>query len=121
MKKKKIIKYVLLPFLLIIGFAVLYFYKEYNRVHKDTARLQPDYSLKAASMITEFENDELLSNKKFWDKVVRVDGIVKDVLKDDRGLYSIVLGDTSAMSSVRCNGCTEATKPNGPRRFKSSG
>jgi beta-glucosidase-like glycosyl hydrolase len=29
--------------------------------------------------------------------------MVKDLLKDDRGFYSIVLGDTASMSSVRCS------------------
>ncbi|MGZ8540112.1 MAG: OB-fold protein, partial [Chitinophagaceae bacterium] len=51
----------------------------------------------------EFETEEPASNKKYWDKVILVDGMVKEVSKDDRGLYSVILGDTASMSSVRCS------------------
>jgi hypothetical protein len=103
MKRKKILRYIVLPLLLILAAIAIYIYKEYNRTHKDTAKLKPDYSLEAASLIKEFEADEHGSNTKFWDKVIRVEGIVKDVLKDDRGFYTLALGDTSSMSSVRCS------------------
>jgi tRNA_anti-like len=83
--------------------AALYIYKEYNRTHKDTANLQPDYSMKATQLIKEFDDDEQSSNEKYWNKVIQVDGIIKDTAKDDRGFYSVVLGDTSDMSSVRCS------------------
>lgn len=103
MKRKKIIRYVLISVFIIVAAVALYIYKEYNRTHKDTASLKPDYSLQAASLIKEFEADEKGSNKKFWDKVVRVEGIVKEVVKDDKGFYTLALGDTLSMSSVRCS------------------
>lgn len=103
MKRKKIIRYILLPLLVIIAAAAFYIYKEYNRTHKDTARLKPDFSLAATAIIREFETDEQSSNKKYWDKIIRIDGIVKEVARDERGFYSVILGDTSAMSSVRCS------------------
>ena len=103
MKRKKIIRYVLLSLLVIIAAAALYIYKEYNRTHKDTANLKPDYSLAAASLVREFETNQEQSNKKYWDKVIRVEGMVKDITRDERGFFSVVLGDTSSMSSVRCS------------------
>jgi uncharacterized protein YyaL (SSP411 family) len=103
MKRKKILKYIVLPLLLIIAAAAIYIYKEYNRTHKDTAKLKPDYTLAAPAFVKEFETDEQVSNKKYWNKIIRVEGVVKDLLKDDRGFYSIVLGDTASMSSVRCS------------------
>ena len=103
MKKKKMIGYILLAVLLIVAVLAVYIYKEYNRTHEDTAAIKPDYSLTAVSLIKEFDMDEPASNKKYWDKVILVDGMVKDVAKDDRGLYSVILGDTSSMSSVRCS------------------
>lgn len=33
--------------------------------------------------------------------MLKVDGLVKDLIKDDKGYYSVVLGDTASMSSVR--------------------
>lgn len=102
-KRKKIIRYVLISVFIIVAAVALYIYKEYNRQHKDTASLKPDYSLQAVSLIKEFEADEKGSNKKFRDKVVRVEGIVKEVIKDDKGYYTLALGDTVSMSSVRCS------------------
>lgn len=103
MKKKKIIQYIVLPLIVVIAAAAFYIYKEYNRTHKDTAKLKPDYSFAATDLIKEFERNEQLSNKKYWDKIIRVEGIVKDLIQDDKGFYSIVLGDTTLMSSVRCS------------------
>lgn len=103
MKRKKIIRYVLLLILVVIAAVALYIYKEYNRTHKDTANIQPDYSLSAKDLIKEFEENEKASNTKYWDKVIQVEGFVKEVSRDDRGFYSIVLGDTASMSSVRCS------------------
>jgi hypothetical protein len=103
MKRKKIIRYIVLPLLLIAGAAALYIYKEYNRTHKDTANLKPDYSITADALIKEFSDNEQASNTKYWDKVVRVEGIVKELARDDKGFYSIVLGDTASMSAVRCS------------------
>lgn len=103
MKKKKIIRYVLLSLIIVIAAAALYIYKEYNRTHKDTARLKADYTVSAASFVQEFEKNEKGSNEKYWDKVVEVEGMVKDLSKDDKGFLSVVLGDTSSMSSVRCS------------------
>lgn len=103
MKRRKKILIILTVVLVLIGAAAWYIYKEYNRTQKDTADLRPDYSLTATNLIQEFETDEQSSNKKYWDKVIRADGIVKDVARDDRGFYSVILGDTSSVSSVRCS------------------
>jgi len=103
MKRKKVIGYILLAVLLLSAVFAAYIYKEYNRTHEDTAAIRPDYSLTAVSLLKEFEMDEPASNKKYWDKVILVDGMVKDLAKDDRGRYSIILGDTASMSSVRCS------------------
>jgi tRNA_anti-like len=103
MKKKRIILYILLTAILVLAVLAVYIYKEYNRTYEDTAAIKPDYSLSATSLLKEFEIDEPASNKKYWDKVILVDGMVKDRVKDDRGLYSVILGDTASMSSVRCS------------------
>jgi tRNA_anti-like len=103
MKRKRKIVYVLLTAILVLSVLALYIYKEYNRTHEDTAAIKPDYSLSAVSLLKEFELDEPAANKKYWDKVILVDGLVKDRVEDDRGLYSVILGDTASMSSVRCS------------------
>lgn len=103
MKRKKIIRYVLLSLLVIAGAVGFYIYKEYNRTHKDTAKLTPDYTVGAIDLLKEFESNEQASNKKYWDKVLSVEGMVKEIAKDDRGFYAVILGDTASMSSVRCS------------------
>mgnify|MGYP000100100863 CR=1 FL=1 len=102
MKRKKIIRYILISLFIIIAAAAWYIYKEYTRTHTDTALLKPDYSFTATELIREFETNEKASNKKFWDKVINVEGLVKEVVKDDKGFYTLALGDTASMSSVRC-------------------
>lgn len=90
--------------LLVIGTAAgIYIYKEYNRHHADTANLKAAYSVSATDLIKEFEGNEQASNKKYGDKVVRVEGVVKEVVKDEKGFYFLALGDTASMSSVRCS------------------
>lgn len=103
MKRKNILRYIVLPLLLVLGLAAFYIYREYNRTHKDTARLKPDYSVAATALLTEFSTNEQSSNKKYWDKVIQVEGMVKELTRDEKGFYSIALGDTTSMSSVRCN------------------
>ena len=103
MTRKTIIRYVVLPLLLILAGVAIYIYKEYNRTHKDTAKLKPDYSITATDLLKEFGANEQVANKKFWDKIIRVEGHVKELVKDEKGFYSIILGDTASMSSVRCS------------------
>lgn len=101
MKRKKIIWRIVIVLVVILAAAGYYFYKEFYRTHKDTAKVKPAYTLQATALISEFEKNEKASNGKYLDKVIKVDGIVKDLLKDEAGFYSVVLGDTSALSSVR--------------------
>lgn len=103
MKRKNILRYIVFPLLLVLAAAAFYIYKEYNRTHKDTTRLKPDYTVSATELLKEFETSEQVANKKYWDKVLRVEGMVKDLTRDDKGFYSIILGDTASLSSVRCS------------------
>jgi hypothetical protein len=103
MKKKKIIRYIVLPLLVIGAVAAIYIYKEYNRKHKDTAKLKADYSLQATDLLTEFTGNEKSSGEKYMDKILLVEGLVKDIIKDEKGFYTIALGDTGSLSSVRCS------------------
>lgn len=100
MKKKRII----------IGFIVVaiiggawFGYSEYNRKVKDLADVSAQITMQTDELITSFEKDEKSANAQYLDKIIAVQGNVKSVEKDDRGYYSIVLGDATSMSSVRCS------------------
>ena len=103
MKRKKIIRYTLL-FLLVFGAAAaFYIYKEYNRKLKDTAKLKPDFTLTVKNLLDEFAANEKEAGEKNMDKVLRVEGNIKDLIRDEKGFYTVVLGDSLSMSSVRCS------------------
>lgn len=102
MKKKNILRYILLPLLIIAGLAAAYIYREYNRTHKDTSRLKADFETTATALLQEFSTNETASNKKYWDRVLLVKGTLKDLNRDERGMYTAVLGDSASLSAVRC-------------------
>lgn len=102
MKRKKIGRYIAVSLIIIVVLG-LYFYKEYNRTNKDTAGLRPDFTIAASSILKDFETDDSSAAKKYTDKIILTEGIVKDILKDDLGFYSVMLGDTTSLSSVKCS------------------
>lgn len=103
MKRKKVILYIILVLLVVGAAGGYYVYKEYNRKHTDTANAKPDFSASAITFLDEYSKDENTANTRYLGKILEVRGIVKELLKDDKGFYSVVVGDTSSMSSVRCS------------------
>mgnify|MGYP001209286548 FL=1 len=103
MKRKKIIRIILISLLIVIAGFAFYAYKEFNRKQKDLTGMRPEFTVSAVDFIKEFGINEKAVNKKYQDKVIEVNGIVKESIKDEKGFCTIVLGDTLAMSSVRCS------------------
>lgn len=103
MSKKKKWLYISLLFVIMITLAGFYLYREYNRKHEDIAGLAANYTVLASDIIKEFETDQESAAKKYGDKIIITSGFIKDILKDDRGFYSLMLGDTNSMSSVKCS------------------
>ncbi|MFI5129892.1 MAG: hypothetical protein ACHQFX_07885 [Chitinophagales bacterium] len=99
MKKKKIIIAVIL---VAITCGAWYGYKEYTRKVKDLSHVRARVQIKAFDLIAAFEKDETAANEKYLDKIIAVQGMVQSVEKNDKGYYSVVLGQ-GAMSSVRCS------------------
>lgn len=77
-------------------------YDEFNRTNKDILSVKADTKISAMNLIHEYEANDSASNQKYLGKIVEVDGNVKEIKADDNGFYTIVLGDTSSLSSVRC-------------------
>ena len=101
--KKKILFWFVFPLLVVLAGAAGYIVKEYNRKLKDTAKLKPQFTLEATALVADFDKDEQGSNTRYLDKVILLSGTVKELARDDKGFYTVVLGDTASLSSVRCS------------------
>lgn len=103
MKKNKRILYASLVLGIIIMGAAYYGYTEYNRKSTNLADAKADYTVSVNDIISQFSKDEPGSNAKYLSKVIEVSGLIKKVDEDENGFYTLVLGDTASMSSVRCS------------------
>jgi len=106
MKKKKIIWLAVVALALILVAAFI----GYNLFNKKTKHLdgsKADLKISATDLIRKFETDEATANKEFLGKkldyIITVSGSVKEIIKDETGAYTIVLGDSTTRSSVRCS------------------
>lgn len=100
MSKKKIIWIIIL---LAVAVAAFYGYKQYTRTNKDLAKVKPDITIGATALIAEYAANDTVANKKYLGKIIEVDGNVKKIERDENGYYTVVLGDTTSLSSVRCS------------------
>lgn len=101
-KNKKIIGPVIILIIIVTAIGVWYGLKEYNRVNQDLSNVKADVKVSAMTLISEYEANDSASNQKYLGKVVEVEGMVKGIEKDELGFYTLILGDTSNLSSVRC-------------------
>jgi len=99
---RKTIKYSFIVVVLIIAGSVFFAFKEFNRTKKDVADIEAAYTLSSNDIISAFSSDEKAANLKFLDKTIAINGLIKSNDKDEQGMYTIVLGDSASMSSVRC-------------------
>ncbi len=86
MKKKIFLALVLT----VLGAAAFGFYL-FNKPHQSIASDKPDFQLKSAAIIGEFETDENSANKKFNGKVIEVTGVVSEKTKDAQGKLNVTL------------------------------
>ena len=100
MKKKQI----LFSVILVAVFAgAWYGYGEYNRKVKNIGEVKAQFHLEADELLHAFEKDETGANTLYLDKIIAVKGLIRSVEKDDKGNFTLVMGDGSSMSSVRCS------------------
>jgi putative nucleic acid binding protein len=101
---------ILLSIVIAIAAIAWYGYKQYSRRNSDLAYTTPDVQITSADLIRSFETNEKLANQKFLDKIIAVTGKIKGINKDEKGYYTVVLGETGATSSVRCSMDTSHTQ-----------
>ncbi|MBK5270517.1 MAG: hypothetical protein JJE22_05825 [Bacteroidia bacterium] len=86
-----------------IGYGIWQGVSEYNRANKDFSNVTADIKIVATDLIQEYETNDSSANKKYLGKIIEISGVIKDIAKDEAGYYTVVLGDTASMSSVRCS------------------
>lgn len=97
-RKKAIIVFLLLAAIV----AAFIGYREYNRTNEDLSDIQADFKVEAGELIGEFETNDTLAYNKYRNKILSVSGNIRQLdTADDH--TTIILGDTSSMSSVRCS------------------
>lgn len=104
-RKRKGNMIVLLAILVIggVGLGVQQGMKEYNRTNEDLGNVKADVNMVAADLIREYEGNDSLANLEYLGRVVEVTGNIKKIEQDEKGNYTVIMGDTSSLSSVRCS------------------
>jgi|ADGO01.1.fsa_nt_gi OB-fold nucleic acid binding domain. len=98
MSRKKII---IGAIALVIVVVAIYAWSEFTRMVRPLTDVEPDFTTDAVALIAEFEANETEADKKYHNKIIVVNGMVKSV-DELENTFSIALGDTNNMSSVRC-------------------
>ena len=101
LKKRR--KFIWPLIIIVIGLAVWQGLKEYNRTNKDLANVKADVKISSVDLIHEYELNDSSANQKYLDKVVETVGNIKKIEKDEKGYFTVVLGDMVNPSSVRCS------------------
>lgn len=96
-------KFTGLLLLIAIAIGVRQGLKEYNRTSTDIADVKADVKITAIDMVHAYETNDSSSNQKYLGKVIEVNGNIKKIETDDKGSYTLVLGDPGSLSSVRCS------------------
>ncbi len=103
MKRKTIFR-IILPLILILGsIGAYYAYREYNRKTENVDKLEVVFELTTDALIQEFTENENAATQKYAGKVLQVEGLLKTTDVDDKGYYTVVLGNPVLPSSVRCS------------------
>ena len=76
-------------------------WNQLNKRHASTANLKADYSVTAAALLHEYNEQEALANKKYNDKIVEVDGEVMRVEATD-SVKKITMGEWHSLTGVIC-------------------
>ena len=90
--------------ILIVGalMAVLFGVYEYNRPHKSLTNQTPDFSMSSMELLSDYQTDESDSDKKYLNKIIQVNGLLREVQVDHMNEISLVLEAGEEMSAVIC-------------------
>jgi energy-coupling factor transporter transmembrane protein EcfT len=102
-KKKELIWRVVIVIILVTAFGVWKGLKEYNRTNEDLSTVKADIKISTVDLIHDYEANDSAADQKYLGKVIEINGSIKKIEADEKGYYTVVLGDTTTLSSVRCS------------------
>ena len=102
-RNKRMIWPVVILLLAAIGFAVQQGLYEYNRTEADMLKVKTNINIAANDIIRQYEADDSAANTKYLGQVIEITGNIKKIEQDEKGYYTVIMGDTSSLSSVRCS------------------
>ncbi len=83
--------------LLVLGGGAIWYI--FNLKYSDTSEVKADYTVNALDLIHEFEKNDSLSNRKYSEKIVVVNGMVSEVEAADTTV-NIKMADTTSGSYI---------------------
>ncbi|MBC9797974.1 OB-fold protein [Sinomicrobium weinanense] len=90
--------------LIIVGVLIglIAFMRLYNKPHTDVNASDADHTLAAKTLLEAFKTDENNANKLYLDKIIQVEGEIRDISAAD-GNSIITLGVEGSEESIICN------------------
>jgi hypothetical protein len=85
--KKKIIIVILVVFVSGISYA----YYLFNKKHVSVSEVKPAFTMDAHLLVSEYDSNEKTANSKYLGKVIEVQGVVAEKMKDQKGNYNVTL------------------------------
>lgn len=93
--------------LLIIFFGI----KTYNKPHIDIKNSTPEFTINSQKIVDEFQNNEVLANKKYLDKIIQIKGKISKIEATEKNDIIITIqSDDMGLSSVICHLLPEENK-----------
>ena len=93
---------IIFALLIIVVAGGIYAYREYTRTNEDLKGVKAVASVTATDLIRTFESDSAKANTQYLDKAIAVSDKIKAIERDNNSA-TVVLGEESSMSSVRCS------------------
>ena len=85
--KKKIIILILVVFVSGVSYA----YYLFNKKHVSVSEVKPAFTMDAHLLVSEYDSNEKTANSKYLGKVIEVQGVVAEKMKDQKGNYNVTL------------------------------
>ena len=87
----------------IVMVLVIFVFLKVTKSNGDLVSVHADFNVGSEEIIHEFELSEKNAGDKYFDKIISIKGTLKKISKDEKGLYTIFLGDKGSTNSILCS------------------